>query len=106
MAQLNVQDFKQVEDDLYIDPVTGDFVFCDSDNQHILDICRSFPGWWKNAPYIGAGLPLLLKSKVNPQTVESAIKSQLESDGYQVGRPYVKINTNGSFKIIPNAKRL
>lgn len=101
-----VKDFKQIDDDLYFDPIIGDFVFVDSDNQHILDICRSFPGWWKNAPAIGAGLPLLLKGKVNPAIVETQIKAQLESDGYQVSRPVVSINPNGAFKIIPNALRI
>lgn len=106
MAQLNpVMDFKQVDDDIYINPMTGDFEMVPSDNQHILDICRSFPGWWKNSPTTGAGLPFLLKGKINPPIVESAVKVQLESDGYQVGRPLVTKAGNG-YKIIPKAIRL
>ncbi len=108
MAQTSktVFDFKQIDDDLYVDPVTGDFSMVPSDNQHILDILRSFPGWWKNAPSVGAGLPSLLKGKFNPATVESDIKQPLEADGYKVGRPMVTINANGQATIIPNAKRI
>lgn len=103
---MKVLDFKQVNDDLYLNPVTGDFEMVPSDNQHILDICRSFPGWWKNSPQTGAGLPLLLKGKLNVAKVENQIKSQLEADGYQVGRPLVKSDSNGNFTITPNAIRL
>lgn len=102
----NVQDFLQVNDDIYIDPISGDFVMVDSDNQHILDICRSFPGWWKNSPSTGAGLPLLLKGKNNVATVETRLKSQLEADGYQPLRPSVEVDLNGNCKIIPQAIRI
>lgn len=101
-----VKDLKQVDDDIYIDPISGDWVMVDSDNQHILDISRSFPGWWKNSLTTGAQLPLLLKGKVNPGNVETQIKLQLEADGYQVSRPSVTITPNGQFKIIPNAIRI
>lgn len=101
-----VMDFKQVDDDLYIDPVLGDFVMVPSDNQHIKDILQSYPGWWKNAIQLGAGLPALLKGKINVALVESRVKSQLESDGYKVGRPKVTISPNGVTNIIPNAERI
>lgn len=100
-----VQDFKQIDDDLYINPVTGDFDFVDSDNQHILDILQASPGWWKNAPTLGANLNQLLKSKVNTSTVEGIIKTQLESDMYQVSRPSVQV-VSGKATIIPNATRV
>lgn len=107
MAQLNpVVDFKQVDDDLYFDPIIGDFVFVPSDNQHILDICAAYPGWWKNSPSTGAGIRTLLKAKFDINAVESAIKQQLEADGYQVGRPLVNITTNGKATITPNAQRI
>ena len=41
------QDFRQVDNDTYVDPATGDFSVVPSDNQHILDILQSEPGWWK-----------------------------------------------------------
>ncbi len=101
-----VVDLKQVDDDIYFDSILGDFVFVESDNQHIMDILQSLPGYWKNAPTIGAGLQLLLKSKLNVGLVESTIKVHLEADGYQVERPLVTKNTNGDFTINPKAVRL
>lgn len=105
MALNPVMDLKQINDDLYLNTITGDFELVPSDNQHILDICQSFPGWWKNALTVGAGLPNLLKGKVTTGSVENLIKAQLEADGYQVGRPVVIINANGKLDITPNAIR-
>jgi hypothetical protein len=102
---MGVKDFKQVDGDIYIDPISGDFVMVDSDNQHILDILESFPGWWKNSLPTGAGIPVLLKAKVTTALTESVIKQQLEADGYQVTRPYINIDSAGKFTIQPNAIR-
>lgn len=100
-------DFKEDgTDDLAINANTGDFDFVPSDNQHIKDILASFPGWYKEFPLVGAGIPLLLKAKVNSQKVEALIKQQLESDGYKVARPVVTISTNGQVVIKPNAIRI
>ncbi len=100
-----VVDFRQVDGDIYLNPTTGDFELVASDNQHILDICQSYPGWWKNSLTTGAGLPNLLKSKISIGSVENTIKAQLEADGYQVGRPIVSINKAGKVIIKPNALR-
>jgi len=100
-----VVDFKQVDNDLYFDTVKGDFIFTPSDNQHILDICVSCPGWWKNAPQMGANLPQLLKSKLNVSLVENTLKAQLEADMFQVVRPVIIKNGN-NYTINPNASRL
>lgn len=106
MANSPVLDFKQVNNDIYMDPVTGDFVMVPSDSQHILDLLQSYPGWWKNAPSVGIGLSAKLKGKFNAATVEGFIKQGLEADGYQVGRPLVTINANGAATIKPNALRI
>lgn len=100
-----VRDFKQVDGDIYIDPILGDFVMVDSDEQHILDILQSYPGWWKNSPPTGAGVPSLLKAKITTALTESIIKQQLEADGYQMTRPFINIDRNGKFTIQPNAIR-
>jgi hypothetical protein len=100
-----VEDFKQNDDDIVIDSVTGDFLFVPSDNQHILDIFVSAPGWWKNSLSTGAKVNQLLKGKLNIPNLESVIKIQLEADGYQAGRPSIK-NVSGNFTIVPNAVRL
>lgn len=101
-----VVDFKQVDDDLYFNPILGDFEFVPSDNQHILDILRSYPGYWKRVPGIGAGIGSLLKAKINVVTVENKTKTQLESDSYQVGRPVLSVDRNGRAIISPKAERL
>jgi len=101
-----VVDFKQIDDDLYWDNVRGDFVFAPSDNQHILDILRSFPGWWKNSPSTGVGIAINLKGKVNISSIENQVKLQLEADNYQVNRPSIKLDSNGNMTVIPNASRL
>lgn len=100
-----VKDFKLVDDDIYLNPITGDFELVDSDNQHVKDICNAYPGWYKGSPSTGAGLTSSLKGKVTVASVETIIKSQLEADGYQLNRPEVTINPDGSFRIKPNAVR-
>lgn len=101
-----VVDFKQVNDDLYFDPIIGDFVLAPSDPQHVEDILRSAPGWWKNSPTTGANISVLLKGKIDIQKIENTIKTQLEADGYQVGRPSITKDANGKYIISPNAERI
>jgi hypothetical protein len=100
------QDFIQRDNDLYISPVTGDFVIGPSDNQHIEDLLASAPGHWKEFPQVGANVPLLLKGRANVQEVEGRIKLELEADGYQVRRPSIKVTANGNATITPNAIRI
>lgn len=100
------QDFKQVDNDLYFSPTTGDLVIAESDNQHIQDILQSEPGWYKEFPQVGASVRKLLKARINVQKVTSLIKQQLEADGYQVNQPTVSINANGKTIVNPRAKRI
>jgi hypothetical protein len=108
MATNNIaQDFKQVDDDLYINPQTGDFEFGPSDSQCIKDILFSNPGWYKDFPLIGASIQMLLKGKINQQKVEALIKQQLEADGYKLtGRPVITVGSDGTVTITPNALRI
>jgi hypothetical protein len=101
---MNAQDYL-LDDDGDLKIVNGDFVIGDSDLQNINDILISEQGWWKEFPALGAGISKLLKGKVIPTLVESLIKAQLESDGFQVGRPSVT-NAGGNVTISPNAKRI
>ena len=89
--------------DLLID--NGDLVLGASDEQNINDILVSFHGWWKQFPSLGVGIPTLLKATINIPKVESLIKSQLQADGFQVGRPSVT-NNGGAVVITPNAVRI
>jgi hypothetical protein len=106
IAKTIAYDFKQVEDDMYINPTTGDFDFCPSDGQHVKDILFSQPGWYKEFPLLGCSIQTMLKGKINQQKVEALIKQQLEADGYSVRRPAITINTSGKFRIVPNAVRI
>jgi len=99
-------DIQQDENDLFFSPVTGDIVIGPSDNQHIEDILSAAPGDYKEFPQVGAAVFTLLKGKGSPQKVEGIIKLQLESDGYQVGRPKVVVTNSGHATITPNAIRI
>jgi hypothetical protein len=85
-------------DDLYIDPNTGDFVIVASDEQHIKDTVNAFPGWWKQNPADGIGARAYLGSSGQIQALSRQIRLQLQSDGYTVGNP--KIVYNGSLLTI------
>ena len=85
-------------DDLYIDPVTGDFAIALSDEQHIKDNINAFPGWWKQYPADGVGAMQYLGSAGQVQALARAIKLQLQADGYQVNNP--KISYSGGQLII------
>lgn len=99
-------DFREVENDLYINPVTGDLEFEDADNQNIIDVLSAFPGHYKEFPAVGAGVSALLKGKVNFQKVEATTKEQLEADGYRALRPTFTITQAGQAIIKPNATRI
>lgn len=78
------KDFLNIEHDLYIDPQTGDFAFGEADNEHIEDVLVSFPGDYKQFPYIGVAISDFLQSPMDPQTVanlERKIKLNLEASG-------------------------
>jgi len=101
---MNAQDYL-LDDDGDLKIVNGDFAVGGSDQQHIYDILISESGYWKEFPALGAGISKLLKGTVVPTMVEALIKANLESDGYQVGRPSVT-NVGGNVTITPNAKRI
>jgi hypothetical protein len=76
-----------------------------SDNQHITDCMLAFPGWWKQFPQNGIGLPIFYKAKVMPGVVLNKVKTQLGNDGYTLKNPTVTVN-NGILEVSPNAVRL
>lgn len=97
-------DFAIVDDDLAIDPNTGDFYFEASDEQHIGDIVRSYPGEYKQYPDVGVGVGDYLNSSGKQAELQRKITVQLEADGFVVNRAKVVI-TPDSFTINPNAYR-
>lgn len=97
-------DFANQDDDLNINPLTGDFSIMESDQQHISDILRSYPGEWKESPEVGVGLLGYFKSAGQQQELGRNILVQLKADGYNVLAPKI-INDNGDLTVIPNATR-
>jgi hypothetical protein len=90
-------------DDIYIDPVTGDFVIVTSDQQHIKDTVATFPGWWKQYPADGVGAFAYLGSAGQIQQLSRSIKLQLQNDGYTVKNPQINYNPGGQLTINPDA---
>lgn len=86
------QDFKLVENDLFIDSSTGDFKIVESDTQHVQDIINSWAGWWKEFPTLGVGIKQYLGRSGGIQLTKRAIKIHLSSDGYRAD----KIAVDGS----------
>lgn len=84
------KDLKLENNDIYIDPVKGDFLITESDTQHVQDIINSFVGWYKEFPTIGVGIKKYLGASGGVQVVKRAIKIQLKSDGYRTDKIIIK----------------
>lgn len=82
----------------------GSFQLGLSDNQHNKDCMLAFPGWWKQNPQSGVGLPIFYKARVVPGVVLNKVKQQLGNDGYTLRNPTVTVN-NGLMQVTPNATR-
>jgi hypothetical protein len=102
MASNPSQDIGLVGNDLMI--ADGDFVIALSDDQHIIDTINAFPGWWKENPPDGVGALQYLNSSGQEQTIQRAVKIQLQSDGYSVNSP-VATTAGGTVTIQPNATK-
>lgn len=70
------------EGDLKLD--TGDLEIGLSDQAHIKDIFNSYPGWWRNYPYVGVGAFNYIESDGEDQQLIQDGKTQLTADGYIV----------------------
>lgn len=81
-----------------------DFVYGQSDAQHIQDTINAFPGWWKENFTDGVGVADYLNSSGREQQLSRNIKIQLQSDGYTVNNPQILI-VGSTIKINPNAIR-
>lgn len=92
-----------VGNDLYIDPIEGDFDPSVADEQHIMDNITDFPGWWKEFPSDGVGIFSYENSSGQQQVLSRNIKQQLQSDGYQCTNPIVKQLPDGLLEVTPNA---
>lgn len=84
----------------------GDLLIGDCDQQHIIDTCNAFPGWWKEHPTDGVGIAYFQNSAGGSQMLARKIKIELESDGYQVNNPVIQFDAAGKLQIYPNATRI
>lgn len=88
--------------DLYIDPLAGDFVIVPSDEQHIQDTLTAFPGWWKQNPADGVGIFAYQNSSGQNQVLARNIIQQLQADGYQCNNPVITQSPDGILTVNPN----
>jgi uncharacterized protein YgfB (UPF0149 family) len=80
----------------------GDLLVSESDTQHIVDTMNAFAGWWKEFPLDGVGMMSYMKSPVDVQQLNRKILVELESDGYKIKAPVVKLSTSGGLFVNPN----
>ena len=80
-----------------------DIVWAISDEQHIQDTINAAPGWWKENFSDGVNIRAYLNAQGQEQILSRAIKTQLESDLYQVNNPSVQFMPGGKLVINPNA---
>lgn len=99
-------DIKIEDNDIYIDPVTGDFVSDYSDDQHKLDIFDSSPGDWKEFLLVGIAIRRELNSVGRQSFIEKKCKLQLGGDGYEDKPVTCTQNANGTFEIDSDAQRI
>ena|ERR1035437_4466764 len=84
----------------------GDFVIFSSDSQNIHDIINDEKGDWKQFPNVGVGIENWQYSPVNVSTMRNIIKTQLQSDGFNVTQVIIKYNASTDIlDIQPNAIR-
>jgi hypothetical protein len=76
--------FDDENDDLFIDPETGDFAVTESDTRHVNDIIQAYTGWWKEFPTVGVGIRRSSAQTGSIQRVSRQIKIQMLADGYNV----------------------
>jgi hypothetical protein len=83
--------------------VNGDISIGNSDQQHIIDTCNAFVGWWKEFPIDGVGIGDFSMSAGGAQQIARKVKIELEKDGYNVDNPVVEFGADGKLNIYPNA---
>lgn len=96
--------------DLRLDDTIGDLVFAngdiaisESDQQHVIDTIRAYPGWWKEFPNDGVGIGDYSKSAGGAAKLSRKLKVELLKDGYTVSNPVIEFGTDGKLNIYPNA---
>ncbi len=91
-----------LETDLDLKIIDGDFVISDSDQNHVINILKAYVGGYKQFPLIGVGIDYYLASAGTQQVIKRNITVQMESDGYKVN----KIEVLGQSKYSIDANRI
>ena len=91
-----------LETDLDLKIIDGDFVISDSDQNHVINILKAYVGGYKQFPLIGVGIDYYLASAGTQQVIKRNITVQMESDGYKVN----KIEVLGQNKYSIDANRI
>lgn len=63
---------------------SGDFRVSESDQNHIVNICKANIGGYKQFPLLGVGIDLYMAGSASSQLLKRAISIQLESDSFKV----------------------
>ena len=93
------KDLRLENNDLFINPITGDFQIIVSDDQHIEDLINAFPGWYKQHPEIGAKLMAYVKSSGKQQELTQGIRQNVKGDGYIINFLEAEQKPDGTFQI-------
>lgn len=83
----------------------GDFKIDSSDIQHIEDIIKAYPGWYKEFIQLGVGVKSYVGSAGMQQQLQRIIKLQLQADNYNIIKLTTEQKPDGTFNITINAKR-
>lgn len=92
------------EGDLVVDKSTSDILIDFSDRDHISDIAVSYPGEWKQFPFVGIGIGAFEKISNPVPRLISAARLQYDADGY-VNDPKAKLDNSGNLVFNPQAFR-
>ena len=91
-----------LETDLDLKIIDGDFAISDSDQNHVINILKAYTGGYKQFPLVGVGIDYYLASAGTQQVINRNITVQMESDGYKVN----KIDVLGQSKYSIDANRI
>lgn len=81
-------------EDLDLNIVIGDFKVSESDQNHIINICKVNVGGYKQFPLLGVGIDSYVGSVGQQQLLKRSISVQLESDGFKINEIKIKEGDN------------
>lgn len=91
-----------LDDDLDLRIVDGDFKVAASDQNHVIIILKSYFGAFKQFPLVGLGIDQYMAASTTPQVLKRAIQVQLSADSYKVDN--IKVLPDFTYEI--NADRI